>query len=337
MRTTSFSAADYIPEPAREFLARRAAEVSGLALLCGAGATALALASWSVQDPSLNHATAGPIRNLLGDPGAIVADLVMQMVGLASIAMLVPMLFWGWRLLTRRRLEKARMRIILGIVGTAAFSGLVALLPVTDRWPLPTGLGGVVGDAVLALPRHISGGTGLTMLLTALALSGIALLSPDGILRLRPPERRGRYELRGFAGATEPKRPLPREEEDAVSDPGFGLVTLGALIHAVLSMKAAIRRHFRASPPLPTTASSEPSSRTRRRTARAGALRRRSRSASRAPDDRRPKPKLPPRVLEGPIASARPHLPCEPAAARQRKLSPRCSTATATNCLRSCC
>ena len=34
---------------------------------------------------------------------------------------------------------------------------LASLLPATDRWPLPTGLGGVVGDALLSLPRHLFG------------------------------------------------------------------------------------------------------------------------------------------------------------------------------------
>ena len=331
MRTTRFSAADYIPEPAREFLARRTAELSGLALLCGTAATALALASWSAQDPSLNHATAGPIRNLLGSPGAVLADLVMQMAGLASIAALVPLLFWGWRLLTRRRLEKLRTRVILGLVGTAAFSGLVALLPVTDRWPLPTGLGGVVGDAVLALPQHISGGTGLTMLLTALALSGIALLSLTASCGygLQGDEEETSFE--DLPGATEPKRPLPREDEDSVSDPGFGLVTIGALIHAVLSIKAAIRRHLRASPPLRTTAASGPSSDPKADGASHGC------SATRRTGARRSRPTLPAKARKRPIASARLHRPCEPAAARPRKLSPRCSTATATNCLHSCC
>ena len=44
---------------------------------------AAALATWSVQDPSLSHATNAPVRNLLGVPGAIVADLLMQLFGIA--------------------------------------------------------------------------------------------------------------------------------------------------------------------------------------------------------------------------------------------------------------
>ena len=58
----------------REFLGRRAAELTGFALVTGAAAMALALATWSVDDPSLNHATRGAIRNWLGFPGAGVGE-----------------------------------------------------------------------------------------------------------------------------------------------------------------------------------------------------------------------------------------------------------------------
>ena len=89
--TTSFTALDHIPDPLRLFAVRRAAEIIGLTLITGTGALALALLTWSVRDPSLNHATDGPVRNLLGAPGAITADLFMQMLGLASLALLAPL------------------------------------------------------------------------------------------------------------------------------------------------------------------------------------------------------------------------------------------------------
>ena len=243
MRTTSFSAADYIPDAVREFLARRAAEAGGIMLLGGAGALALALATWSVEDPSLNHATSGPVHNLLGRPGAIVADLLMQMIGLAAIAMLVPLLFWGWRLVTRRRLERLRARLVLVLLGTFAFTGIAALLPVTDRWPLPTGLGGLIGDAIVALPRHLSGGTGVTMLMTALALGAIALLALTAScgFSLQSGET---VSFDGLLGPVDTQRPSSDEDDDSVSDPGIGLVSLGALIHAALSLKASIRRRL---------------------------------------------------------------------------------------------
>src|SRR5690348_9182445 len=120
MRTTTFSFIDHLPAPVREFPKRRAAEIAGLAALLGVGGLTLALLTWSVSDPSLNHATSARIHNLLGAPGAIAADLVMQFIGLASAALLVPPAFWGWSLLTQRRLGRPRLKAGLYLGGELA-------------------------------------------------------------------------------------------------------------------------------------------------------------------------------------------------------------------------
>ena len=88
MRTIrrSSSLMDRLPDPVREFLSRRASEMTGLALLALMAAVALSLATWSVDDPSLNNATSGAVANWLGRPGAMVADLLMQLIGLALVA-----------------------------------------------------------------------------------------------------------------------------------------------------------------------------------------------------------------------------------------------------------
>src|SRR5215831_13308715 len=95
-----FQLAGFLPDDLRAGIARRLAEIGGVALLVVAAALAAALGSWSVQDPSLSHATSAPVRNLLGVPGAVAADLLMQLFGLASIALIVPVAAWGWRLVT---------------------------------------------------------------------------------------------------------------------------------------------------------------------------------------------------------------------------------------------
>src|SRR5574338_343042 len=86
----------------REYLRRRLRELAGLVLLAVALLGAIALATWSVQDPSLSHATQKPIYNLLGYPGAIFSDLAMQLLGLAAILLLVPEALLGWRLLSHK-------------------------------------------------------------------------------------------------------------------------------------------------------------------------------------------------------------------------------------------
>ena len=98
----SLDAVAFISEHFRDILRRRLSELVGLTLIILALLGAVALATWSVQDPSLSHATRTPVRNLLGFPGAIFADLAMQLLGLASVLLLLPEALLGWRLLSHR-------------------------------------------------------------------------------------------------------------------------------------------------------------------------------------------------------------------------------------------
>ena len=80
----------------------------GLVFVAGACAAWLSLATWSVHDPSLNNATRVAPRNLLGGYGAVVADLAIQSLGLASIIFFLPLAAWGWHLLTGNRPNRKR-------------------------------------------------------------------------------------------------------------------------------------------------------------------------------------------------------------------------------------
>ena len=86
----SFDVIAFVSEHFRDIIRRRLSELAGLALITLALLGAVALATWSVQDPSLSHATQQPIHNLLGFPGAIFSDLAMQLLGLASMLLLLP-------------------------------------------------------------------------------------------------------------------------------------------------------------------------------------------------------------------------------------------------------
>ena len=86
----------------RRIVRRNLSAISGLALLALSAAIAASLATWTVDDPSLSHATDLDPRNALGVPGAVVADLIMQFFGLAAIALLLPPVVWAWRLVFGR-------------------------------------------------------------------------------------------------------------------------------------------------------------------------------------------------------------------------------------------
>ncbi len=95
------------------------------------------------------------MHNLLGVPGATAADLLMQLFGLGSLALLLPLAIWGYRLIGHRPLNRERVRVALWAVGTALAAVFASCLPRTAHWPLPSGLGGVVGDALLRLPAAL--------------------------------------------------------------------------------------------------------------------------------------------------------------------------------------
>lgn len=136
----------------RYHLHRRSSEILGFALLMAACVLTASLASWSVNDPSLNHATAPrDPENIIGYPGAVIADLIMQTFGLAAPLIIFPLFRWGWGIMTHQRSTHVRLRIPAALLALITASGFIAILPTPSTWPLPTGLGGFLGDGLLTL------------------------------------------------------------------------------------------------------------------------------------------------------------------------------------------
>ncbi len=245
-------------------LQRRLRELGGVALISLNMMAALALATWSVQDPSLSHATDAPVHNLLGMPGAIAADLMMQLLGLGSLALLLPIAVWGYRLLGHRPLSHERLRVLLWLAGAVLTSAFASCLPKSPRWPLPSGLGGVIGDAVLRLPAY----------LLHAPLAGTHLLGAAMVL--------GAAALVTFAGAAgilwrdavnEDEDDAEADEEPAEDADDSGWISLGFLAHSLLSFRARLALLFRGRPrtPMPRDDSAMPRRRVEPRFAPAGA------------------------------------------------------------------
>src|ERR1700710_1245721 len=150
-----------LPASIREALARRLRELAGLGLLSFSGAAAAALMTWSAQDPSLSHATSRAIRNMGGYPGAIGADLLMQILGLGAIMLILPVAVWGWRMVTHRAFDREALRIGCWVLCTVIAAGFASCWPHGGAWPLPTGLGGGVGGALVRAPAVAFGPPGI--------------------------------------------------------------------------------------------------------------------------------------------------------------------------------
>src|SRR5579871_6860136 len=227
----SFDSLSFLSDALREMVRRRLREILGTALIVTAILLALALASWSVQDPSLSHATNNPVRNLVGLTGAIAADLMMQLLGLGALAVVLPIAVWGWRLAGHRPLGREWLRLAAFVVAVLLAAAFASCLPRSHAWPLPAGLGGVIGDgilrAALALARGALPGWQralLALLAGAGALFTLAITCGIGFYprQVRPQRAAARTEA------------ADGEDDESEARPS---ISLGWIVHGLLSLK----------------------------------------------------------------------------------------------------
>src|SRR5690554_4216048 len=195
-----------------------------VALACLLGL--VALASWSVDDPSFSYATDKPVENWLGFAGSAFADMGFQLLGLGGPLLLLPPLFWSWSMI--RRIVPSYLGLRFGgwLSGTLLATGMFACIPTPETWPLPLGLGGFVGSGFSALYGFVLGqapqGWGAIafgLVLGAPAL-GLILLSA----RTRPP-----FEMDRPAPSKSKKRqhaPEPEAESD-IDSAGIFAIGMG--------------------------------------------------------------------------------------------------------------
>ena len=229
---------DRLPDAIREMLVRRLRELAGLVMIALASAGAAAFITWSVQDPSLSHATSKPIHNILGYPGAIGADLLMQILGLGSIMLILPIAIWGWRLLTHRHFDREALRVAAWLLATLLAAGFASCFARTGSWPLPTGLGGVAGDALLRLPAAVFGATGILQrvgfgLIFGAATTALFMVASGIGSKAKAGDED--YEEEAV------EEDAAAEDEGEADDERSG-VPLGMIVHALLSTKARIGR-----------------------------------------------------------------------------------------------
>src|ERR1700722_14473286 len=218
-----------LPAAIREALVRRLRELTGLGLLALAGGAAAALVTWSVQDPSFSHATSRPIHNIAGYTGAIGADLLMQILGLGAIMLILPVAVWGWRMLTHRSFDREALRLGCWILCTALAAGFASCWPHGGTWPLPTGLGGVIGDALVRAPAVVFGPPGFLYNLVLGIIFGAATSATF-------------FVAGGFGSrqTEEDLTPVEEDDDELLVEEDSGSISLGWVVHAMMSAKAPL-------------------------------------------------------------------------------------------------
>ncbi len=226
-----------LPQGIHNFVRRQAEALCGIALMaCVIGAVA-SLGTWSVADPSYSHATGNVVQNALGAPGAILADILMQFFGLAAVPSLVPALTLGFFMARGRAIPRKSRRVFAWIGGALLMAAVFGCLNPPASWPLPVGIGGVLGDLTLRIPGMLSS-TGYPHGLFAV-VTGFALIAP-AVWCL--------FYACGFIGTAIAEVAAGKvEENDELfddNDEDSGYLALGALTHYWLTFKSAISRQI---------------------------------------------------------------------------------------------
>jgi S-DNA-T family DNA segregation ATPase FtsK/SpoIIIE len=233
------SAARVFLEHVTAFLRRRSAEIIGCVLLAVSVAVLLALVSWKVGDPSINHAIEAPLKNWLGFPGAVVADVTMQLLGVSALALLFPLAVWGLRLITLHKVARFLPRFAAALAATLGMATAASLLPRTDSWPLPTGFGGVVGDSLEAVILGALGGAGWVRALVLVAMLALAVVALQ-VATSEPRTIRDEAE----AAALARRKAKERDEDGAQHDeePGGLIMAVGAVVCGGIAATRAVTR-----------------------------------------------------------------------------------------------
>ncbi len=227
------------PVPPPALAIRIPVRLAGILLVGLVGLCLAALASWSVDDPSLSYATTKTPANWLGYPGAVIADTLFQFLGLAALALLVPPALWGWTFLRRRMPTKLGLRVLGWVAATILVAGVLSFVALPASWPLPTGLGGLVGNGFTALARLVTGEApqAVTAALFAIIIAIPALAAfwiAMGLGNSVPTGPRNVVSTRKGAAA-------PAQEEERETNPLVDIV-LGAVVHTGYSLRTAFRR-----------------------------------------------------------------------------------------------
>ncbi len=148
-----------LPAGWREGLWRAGRVLAGLLVIAAAGALGAALLSYSPGDPGFNQATTAAARNWLGLPGAWIASLLIETLGLA--AAIPPLALLGWGLViaagARRKMVMGRLALLPVAISLVAL-GCAFLAPGEELMPrvLWGGLLGAVLRSMLLGSWHAS-------------------------------------------------------------------------------------------------------------------------------------------------------------------------------------
>jgi S-DNA-T family DNA segregation ATPase FtsK/SpoIIIE len=149
---------------------------------------------------------------------------------------------WGILFLSASYIDRKAKRALAWFGSSLLFAGIAGCVTPPDTWPLPSGMGGVIGDIVLKIPALIIGSYPVG--LVAMALAGALALPAIGLAAF------GSGLL--FRRAAPVVKAKPKREQEQAADDMYedgddgdeGILALGAVTHWWLAARAFVRRRL---------------------------------------------------------------------------------------------
>ncbi len=159
---------------------RRGKELIGMVLIGLALVIALALGSYSPDDPNWLSATDTPARNLLGPLGAAFASPIYVIAGFGGWAMALVLAVWGFRFMFHYGEDSVLQRMIFAPIAVAMVSVYFSTHVPGANWSHSFGLGGLFGDTILGAVlgvMPVSPGVGLKVVSLVLFFGSIGMMA----------------------------------------------------------------------------------------------------------------------------------------------------------------
>jgi len=129
------------------FLKNRAIELMGLCLIFIVLLLTASFFSYSPSDPTLVYgADTIKVNNLLGVYGSIIADFLLQSLGLTSFLVLTTIGSWGINLIVKKELKKIKFKIFYLLIYISFASILIYTTYNNSFWLIDNGNSGFVGQ-----------------------------------------------------------------------------------------------------------------------------------------------------------------------------------------------
>lgn len=172
--------AQLLPDHVQSFIAQRLTDMAALGTAAVGLAVAVSLATYNLQDPSLNSAgnAEGKVENMLGLGGAYTADILLQTLGLAAYIIAGAFMVWGYRIFKRKHVGNILNRLPLILLASLVAAIALARIPAFESWGIGAYMGGSAGALIFnAISNHLQGALGATAFVFV-AVTAIAIFIP---------------------------------------------------------------------------------------------------------------------------------------------------------------